>query len=292
METAARISAFDGPSPDTVLSERAFRAVQSLVHERIGINLTDAKRDLVRTRLIKRLRALRCESFDAYLELVANPAHDDELQQLMMAITTNVTDFNREPHHFRHFREHALPLVRERLASREPARIWSAGCSDGREPYTLGSVILQAMPDAARKDIRILATDIDRNMLERARQGRYGGDNAAKLPRDIADCGFDRDGDGVAAKGDLKTLVSFRELNLIGDWPMRRRFQAIFCRNVLIYFTRDLQARLFERFAGQLEPGGFLYIGHSERMHGPVARDFVQSDITTYRYLPGRGGTA
>ena len=148
------------------------------------------------------------------------------------------------------------------------------------------------MPDAARKDIRILATDIDRNMLERARQGRYGGDNAAKLPRDIADCGFDRDGDGVAAKGDLKTLVSFRELNLIGDWPMRRRFQAIFCRNVLIYFTRDLQARLFERFAGQLEPGGFLYIGHSERMHGPVARDFVQSDITTYRYLPGRGGTA
>ncbi|PHP65694.1 chemotaxis protein [Zhengella mangrovi] len=288
MEALLRTTA-EGLPLDTVLSDKAFRTVQALVHERIGINLTDAKRDLVRTRLIKRLRVLQCSGFDEYLDYVADPANAGELQQLMMAITTNVTDFNREPHHFRHFRDHVVPVLRQRVAERQPVRIWSAGCSDGREPYTLGAVILDAIPDAARRDIRILATDIDANMLDRGRSGRYSAENAGKLPQELASRWFERTADGVEAGQDLRTLVAFRELNLIGEWPMRRPFEAIFCRNVLIYFARDLQAKLLQRFSERLKPGAHLYIGHSERMHGPAASRFEQTDITTYRFLPSTG---
>jgi chemotaxis protein methyltransferase CheR len=162
-------------------------------------------------------------------------------------------------------------------------RIWSAACSSGQEPYSIALTILGLLPDAARYDVKVLATDIDPNMVAAGRAGRYSEDLLAAVPGPDRQRWFRPCPDGMEAGDDLRQLVGFRELNLIGDWPMRGRFDAILCRNVVIYFAEDTQARIWSRFAPLLPPGGFLYIGHSERLSGPAASGFETIGITAYR---------
>jgi chemotaxis protein methyltransferase CheR len=260
-----------------------FRTIAATLHSVAGIALPDSKAMLVYSRLAKRLRALGLESFRQYCALVTGQDGVDERQQMIVALTTNVTRFFREPHHFDHLREKVLPQVLAEARRGKPARIWSAGCSNGQEAYSIAITLLSMAPDAADLDVRILATDIDTQMLAEGRAGVYSGQIVSAVPQDLRARWFERAGDGWRVGEPMRRLVTFNELNLIGDWPMRRQFQAIFCRNVVIYFEEETQARVFSRFAPLLTPEGRLYIGHSERVCGPAAERFQTDGVTTYR---------
>jgi len=207
----------------------------------------------------------------------------DERQQMIVALTTNVTRFFREPHHFEHLKTQILPRLLEEARRGGSIRIWSAGCSNGQEPYSIALTILSLMPEAADYDIKILATDIDTKMLAEARAGFYCDQIMSATPTDLRNRWFERDGEGWCAGEAVRRLVTFNELNLMGDWPMRRRFQSIFCRNVLIYFEEETQSKLFSRFVPLMTPDARLYIGHSERVCGPAVAQLSTDGVTIYR---------
>jgi chemotaxis protein methyltransferase CheR len=260
-----------------------FRRIAAALHAASGIALPESKATLVYSRLAKRLRTLGIESFRDYCALIAGVEGIDELQQMVVALTTNVTRFFREPHHFEHLKTQVLPPLLASARRGGSVRIWSAGCSNGQEPYSIALTILSLMPEAADHDIRILATDIDTKMIAEGRAGFYGDQALAPVPADLRARWFTREGDGWRACDALRKLVTFNELNLMGDWPMRRTFQAIFCRNVVIYFEEATQSRVFARFLPLMEADGRLYIGHSERLCGEAAQRFVTDGVTTYR---------
>lgn len=284
-ETAERPEA----GREYVLTDKQFAAIARLVRDEAGINLTEAKRDLVYSRLVKRLRRHRIPDFGAYIDLVGSPSGADERRELISAITTNVTNFYREPHHFEHLESQVMPDLQRRLAQGESVRMWSAGCSDGREPYTIACTVLKSFPEVARYNFRILASDIDHNSLAKAKEGHYGLDLVEKAPPAIRDRYFKRTGDMAEPTQPVRDLIAFRFLNLLHDWPFKQKFDVIFCRNVLIYFEQDLQAQLFSRFCSVLKPGGHMYIGHSERVSGPATPSLKQIGVTTYRYEPAGG---
>ena len=202
---------------------------------------------------------------------------------MMAALTTNVTRYFREPHHFDHLRDVVMPKLVDRARRGGRIRLWSAACSNGQEPYSMAITVLQALPEAANLDVKILATDIDPNMVAEGRAGIYREDAITPVPLDLRRKWFKKAAGGAWEVADeLRTLVSFKELNLIGDWPMKGKFDVIFCRNVVIYFDEPTQERIWSRFAPLLEPGGTLYIGHSERVSGPGASLFETTGLTTY----------
>jgi chemotaxis protein methyltransferase CheR len=266
-----------------VFTAEDFRTIAATLHAAAGIALPESKATLVYSRLAKRLRALGLESFRQYCALVTGDRGLDERQQMIVALTTNVTRFFREPHHFDHLKEKVLPPLLANAKRGGAVRIWSAGCSNGSEAYSIGLTILSLMPDAPDFDVRILATDIDVNMLAEGRAGVYSGQAIAPVPGELRARWFERHGEDWRASEPLRRLVTFNELNLIGDWPMRRQFQAIFCRNVVIYFEEETQSQVFNRFTPLLSPEGRLYIGHSERVCGPAAARFETDGVTTYR---------
>jgi chemotaxis protein methyltransferase CheR len=260
-----------------------FRTIAATLHAAAGIALPESKATLVYSRLAKRLRALGLESFRDYCALVTGHDGLDERQRMIVALTTNVTRFFREPHHFEHLKQEVLPPLLAAARRGGPVRIWSAGCSSGQEPYSIALTVLSLMPEAVQHDVRILATDIDTQMLAEARAGLYSGQAMSAVPVDLRQRWFAQEGQHWRVGDALKRLVTFNELNLIGSWPMRRQFQAIFCRNVLIYFEEGTQAEVFNRFAPLLSPEGRLYIGHSERLCGPAAARFKTDGVTIYR---------
>jgi chemotaxis protein methyltransferase CheR len=270
-------------------TSRDFKRIAALLQETSGIHLQESKAALVYSRLTKRLRALEVESFGEYCRLLANS--DEERVAMLAALTTNVTRFFREPHHFEHLKTHVLPPLLERARRGDTLRIWSAGCSSGQEPYSIALSILSLMPDAASYDIRILGTDIEPGVLATGRSGIYRANELSDVPVDLRRRWFeDVPGSGPSrfrVGNDLSALVSFRELNLMREWPMRRLFQAVFCRNVVIYFETATQSRLWSRIVPIMAPGGCLYIGHSERVTGPALRMVERIDTTTYRILEG-----
>jgi chemotaxis protein methyltransferase CheR len=273
-----------------VLSRADFRQIAAMLHADAGIHLPESKAALVYSRLAKRLRALGLASFRDYCALVAEREGLDERQKMLAALTTNVTRFFREPHHFELLEKQVLPPLLDAARQGERVRLWSAACSSGQEPYSIALSILSAMPDAGRFDVRILATDIDPNMLAEAERGVYAESILEPVParlraRWFAPAERARAGAPRAYRvaEALRQLVAFRELNLIGPWPMKGCFQAIFCRNVSIYFDEATQATLWDRFAPMLSPGGRLYIGHSERITGPAAALFESEGVTAYR---------
>ena len=171
-------------------------------------------------------------------------------------------------------------------------RLWSAASSTGQEPYSIAMTVLNLMPDAADHDVRILATDIDPNVIAFGREGVYPDDLTAGIPRESLTRYFESATDGRGAKAwrandSLRRLVAFKELNLIGDWPMKGRFDVIFCRNVVIYFEEATQARIWARFTPLMNRDARLYIGHSERVTGPAASSLIGDGLTTYRYAGG-----
>ena len=267
---------------------RDFSQIADIVQSDAGIALSDVKAPLVYSRLVRRLRALGVESFHQYCTLVARN-EEGEREEMIAALTTNVTRFFRENHHFEHFRNRVLPDLIPRARKGARLRFWSAGCSSGEEPYSLALSILALLPEAASFDIRILATDINRNVLEAAKIGLYGATALAPVEPDVRDRFFIPSGQegGTTmwrAGPELRAMVAFRELNLIADWPMHQRYQAIFCRNVAIYFESSIRAAFWDRFASLLAPNGVLYIGHSERITTSKHR-FKAEGNTTYRLV-------
>ena len=266
-----------------LFTEDDFKKIAQILHSHAGIALAEGKAALVYSRLAKRLRSLGLRSFREYCALVEDKQGVDERQAMMAALTTNVTRYFREPHHFDHLRDVVMPKLVDRARRGGRIRLWSAACSNGQEPYSMAITVLQALPEAANLDVKILATDIDPNMVAEGRAGIYREDAITPVPLDLRRKWFKKAAGGAWEVADeLRTLVSFRELNLIGDWPMKGKFDVIFCRNVVIYFDEPTQERIWSRFAPLLEPGGTLYIGHSERVSGPGASLFETTGLTTY----------
>lgn len=269
---AESVRAIDEPQREFAFSDDDFRSLVKYAYDQAGIALADSKRNLVYSRLSRRLRALRMQSFREYREYLAE--NESELESFINAISTNLTKFFRESHHFDHFRTNiAAAFVQEGhgKAGRR-LRVWSAGCSSGEEPYTIAVVLKREIRDVDRQDVRILATDIDTEVIARGARGEYQAAAVEEIPRPYQEYFQPTTGSGkgefVAVDRAVRSLVVFRRLNLMATWPFKGPFDAIFCRNVMIYFDGPTKASLIERFTEKLKPGGFLYIGHSESLNG------------------------
>ena len=267
-------------------SERDFQMISELANARYGLFLQPSKKALVHSRLAKRLRALNLDSFEAYCDLLQRSEGDAEQTHLLSALTTNVTHFFREAHHFAYLKDKIAPILAAKAKSGAPVRLWSAACSTGQEAYSIAATLLDAEPGLDRFDVKILATDIDPKVVETARIGRYPTEQIAAIPdpwrRVLTRGASDRSAD-FTMDNTLKSMISFGELNLIADWPMQRSFDVIVCRNAAIYFDKSTQARLWQRFAKALGDDAHLMIGHSERLRGPAEALFKSVGITTYQ---------
>lgn len=268
------------------LTTADFNVIAKIILAEAGIALSENKGHLVYSRLAKRLRALGLSSFREYCAVITGDDGETERQTMIAALTTNVTRFFREPHHFEHLKTQVLPPLLQQAKRGGRVRIWSAACSSGQEPYSIGMTMLSLMPDIGRHDVKILASDIDPNMLRDGRTGVYPESAMDSVPAALRARWFTNEGPGLVRAGEeLRSLVTFRKLNLIGNWPMQGRFHAIFCRNVVIYFSGDTQAQVWARFVPLLEPDGVLYIGHSERISGTAEQKLRSDGVTTYRSL-------
>ena len=256
-----------------VLGDAEFEFIRHVVGENAGIVLGPNKRQLVQGRLARRLRELGLRSYQEYCEHVRSSG-PEELVGLINALTTNVTAFFREKHHFEALASYMLPEAMRRNAASRRIRIWSAGCSTGEEAYCVAMTAADVVPPAGW-DFKILATDIDSDVIARAQQGVYPLDRVASLPSERLRGCFQK-GTGAQAgkaivKAQLRTAVTFRVLNLLQPWPMKGPFDVILCRNVMIYFDQVTRERLVDRFAELLAPGGYLCIGHAESLHNSSA---------------------
>lgn len=273
-------------SAEFEFSDQDFQQIRRIISQVAGIALADNKRELVYSRLSRRLRVLGLRRFDEYCAFLESGDHANELGEFVNALTTNLTAFFREVHHFDFLANDLLPsLMRTREASNRRLRIWSAGCSTGEEPYSIAIVVRETMP-AVGWDIKILATDLDSNVLATAQRGVYDLDRIKELSETrrrrwfLKGCGAQEGQVRVAPA--LCDLITFRRLNLMEDWPMRGFFDIVFCRNVVIYFDKPTQQKLFERFANQMIAQGHLFVGHSESLF-KVTERFAPLGKTIYQ---------
>jgi chemotaxis protein methyltransferase CheR len=263
-----------------------FEFLRQLVGKHAGIELSDAKRELVHGRLSRRIRVLRLQGFDDYCKLLRErPA--EEMGEFINAITTNLTSFFRETHHFDFLRQTLVPAWVKRDGTAPRARIWSAGCSTGEEPYSIAITLHDALGGETER-VAILATDIDTNVLATAKRGTYAVELIDTMPPEYrryllrgAGCNAAM----IRIKPEICGLIRFRQLNLMGRWPVNGPLDVVFCRNVVIYFNKDTQRRLFARYADVIAPGGYLIIGHSETLYNVCDR-FELVGRTVYRRLP------
>jgi chemotaxis protein methyltransferase CheR len=262
-----------------------FREIAELVKAESGIDLHESKATLVYSRLAKRLRALGITTFTDYCDAVR--VSDNERASMIAALTTNVTRFFREPHHFEHLRTRILEPMANAARRGDRVRLWSAACSSGQEPYSMALTVLAAVPEAASLDVRILATDLNAHVVAHGKKGIYQKDELADVPPGMRAKWFEPvAGEARGAmqiRDEVKSLVTFRELNLMGSWPFAGPFDAIFCRNVVIYFDRETQSTIWHRLTRLIGDGGALYIGHSERISGPAGAMLTSDGITSYR---------
>jgi len=260
------------PIREFAFSKADFQTLAQLAYEYTGIALSESKENLIYGRLSRRLRVLRLQSFREYCAYLADTP--TEVENFINSISTNHTRFFREAHHFEHFRDHVVVPFAQTAVRKSGARlrIWSAGCSTGEEPYTIAVVLRREISDLGSSDVRILATDIDTDVLAKAAQGEFAPGATDEVPRQYQ-AFFQRSADGraggkITIDEDARSLITFRRLNLMEPWPFQGLFDAIFCRNVMIYFDAATKADLVDRFRRQLKPGGWLYIGHSESLIG------------------------
>ncbi|HWA83048.1 MAG TPA: protein-glutamate O-methyltransferase CheR [Fimbriimonadaceae bacterium] len=276
-----------------MLTREEFVAFRELIHRHTGIALSDAKHALVNSRLRRRLLFYNLDSFsDYYRMVVEDGVNGREFREMINCITTNKTDFFREPHHFEFVHDVIVPEMERSASLRQiprKIRVWHAGCSTGEEPYTMGMTLMESLQHFQAWDVRQLASDIDTSVLEFAEAGIYDQERIDKVPEPLRRRYFMRGKgkrDGLyKVNPSLRSLVTFRQINLLADqWPIRSdvRFDVIFCRNVMIYFDKPTQRTLLERFASLLRPGGYLLIGHSESMLGMSDR-YESLGRTIYR---------
>jgi len=266
-------------------ADAEFSFIAQFAHQNFGLNLTPSKKDMVYSRLLKRLRKLGLQDFASYLALLNSSAVNTEYSELLSALTTNVTQFFREKHHFDYLRDVILPDLIGRARAGYRVRLWSAGCSAGQEAYSMALTVLALCPEAEKLDFKILASDIDQQIIKFAKAATYPQTELVAIPKNyhsfvvvpptaIKTFGF---------TPSVRKLISFAELNLIADWPFSGPFDAIFCRNVAIYFDAETQARLWHRFAAMIPENGHLFIGHSERISGHASAIMKSVGVTAYQ---------
>lgn len=292
MSPSNNLATVEAPASESTqeyrFTDTHFNQLRALVSKYAGISLNETKRQLVYGRLARRIRALGLNGFDAYCDLVG-AADSVEIEEFINAITTNLTSFFRENHHFEFLAQTVVPELLKTNAASRRIRVWSAGCSTGEEPYSIAMTLLEALGGKNGWDVKILATDIDSSVVATASAGVY----PANRQQGVGDSRLKRwftpsagPGGAMRVKDEVRDLIRFAPLNLMGEWPFKGPFDVIFCRNVVIYFDKATQGRLFGRYADVLARHGYLFIGHSETMFGSCDR-FELYGRTIYR-LAGR----
>lgn len=228
-----------------LMTDEEYQTLKKLLETSIGINLNLNRRDFVENLLLKRFQDLAVSDFKTYYELIKNNA--EEMSALINVLTNVSTHFFRENHHFEYMEKYVIPTL---IASKQKIRLWSAGCATGEEAYSIAMTLFAAIKNISEYDIKILATDINTEALKIARAGLYEQDHDEK----------------IKIKEAIRELIAFRKLNLLDPWPMKNLFDVIFCRNVTIYLKPEVTEKLFKKFDALLEPGGFLFLGHSESL--------------------------
>jgi len=267
------------------MSDADFQEISDLAYKYTGIVLGAHKKDMVYGRLARRLRDVNLSSVRDYIELIDHEGKD-EVSRFINAITTNLTSYFREQHHFDFLKNTLFPELKKTNASSRKIRGWSAGCSTGEEPYSIAITLKESM-DLAGWDCKILATDLDSKVLEKGCQGVYGIERIESLNIEKKRNWFLFDKnhpDIVKVKPELQELIRFKRLNLLENWPMKGPFDFIFCRNVVIYFNEETQSVLFDRYADMLKDGGYLIIGHSESLNRVCTR-FESIGKTIYQKI-------
>jgi len=265
------------------MTDKDFKAISEKSHELTGIQLSDHKKEMVYSRVSRLIRTLKFPDFKTYLAFL-DQGDPDHLSDFVNAITTNLTSFFRESHHFEFLKSTIIPELKKANFNSRKIRIWSAGCSTGEEPYSLAITLRESFNDT-NWNCKILATDLDSNVINTGKDGIYENSRFEGIDKKYKKW-FLRDRaskDGrVRVKPSLQDLITFKRLNLLGDWPMKGPFDVIFCRNVVIYFNKETQRKLFDRYADMLTPNGYLFIGHSESLHR-VSDRFESLGKTIYR---------
>ena len=270
--------------PDFLLTDHDFSKIRTLIHQRAGIALGAQKRQMVYSRLARRLRELRLKEFSAYLDFLEADPHSDEWELFTNALTTNLTSFFREAHHFPVLAEHARNCSR-------PLSVWCSAASTGEEPYSIAMTLIEALGERAG-NVSVLATDIDTQVLAKAEAGVFTMDQASKLtPQRLKR--FFLKGCGVQAgkvriRPEVAAMVKFSQLNLLDPrWTLSEPFDAIFCRNVMIYFDKPTQHKILQRFAPLMKPHGLLFAGHSENFSF-ASQTLRLRGQTVYELVPGQ----
>ena len=246
------------------LSSADFQKVREIIHAYCGIFINEGKEALVQSRLMKRLRKLGMSSFKEYLEFIESEGKTGEFLAFVDVLTTNKTSFFRENQHFDFIIKNVLPAMEGRSA-----KWWSAGCSSGEEPITCAITLLEAQKEIGWKSAKILATDISRDVLHTAKQGIYREDRLSGISDSLKNRYFEKEEAGAyKVKSQIRNMITYGRLNLNDTWPLKGNFQVIMCRNVMIYFNRQTQEEIVRKFHQQLEPGGYLFLGHSESING------------------------
>lgn len=266
------------PTPaSAVFDDPLYARIAAMIYREAGIVLGPEKVSMMKARLLKRLSVTGAEDLSDYVRGVDTGQFQGEMDHLVSALTTNFTHFFREAHHFSFLRETVFPDARTKARN---LRIWSAGCSSGQEPYSIAMTGRQA---GVR--MSITATDIDRAILDRAQRGVFSEADVANIPEETLSLDFHRRAEGFEVGRTLRDMISFEQMNLHGRWQFKQPFDVIFCRNVIIYFDAQSQTRLWEKFRDQLRPGGWLLIGHSERVPDHLRDRLKPIGHTIYQYL-------
>jgi len=269
------------------LSKGDFNFLCQYVYDIAGIVLNASKKEMVYRRLTRIIRERKIATFTTYCDLLkAEP--EKEKDYFINAITTNLTSFFREQHHFDYMVQHELPkLIKNSLTNHKRIRIWSSASSTGEEPYSIAITLLETMKNSLDQwDVKILATDIDSNVLAAGKNGVYDDQRIEDIPKKLKEKYFHKgvgnNQNKVKVYKELSKLITFKQLNLLHGWPMKGPFDIIFCRNVIIYFDKETQQELFARFYEMLTPGGLLILGHSENL-GPYQAHFDNVGRTIFR---------
>jgi chemotaxis protein methyltransferase CheR len=252
------------------ITEKEFNLFRDIIYRQTGIQMTEKKRNLVVARLSKRLRALNLSNFSEYYEyLNTSSKAADELNNLINRITTNKTDFFREKHHFDFLINEIFPSFLDvaRNSGTRRLRIWSAGCSSGEEPYSLAMTVADFFKDERGWDLKILATDLDTDILMKAAKGVYSSQQITPVPMNYLSKYFVRTSQGYEVSPQIKAMIAFRKLNLMDpSFPMKKPFDIIFCRNVMIYFDEETRKDLVKKYHNHLRDNGYMFVGHSESL--------------------------
>ncbi len=264
---------------------KSFAAIAALAKEEAGLVLPTGKMTMVQSRLRKRLLATGQPDYETYCQFVLSPAGSDERRYMISALTTNVSHFFRESHHFDILRDKVVPQLLAKARNGQKIRIWSAGCSSGQEPYSISMCLHAAAPELVSRDLLILGTDIDSAILEKAEAAQYSEQQISGIPDDMRRTfvEHDRSSGLYQVTPEIRRIVRFKELNLLRDWPMKGYFDAIFCRNVVIYFDAETQASLWPRFRQRIDRDGWIFLGHSERISDQALHLFEPNGMTAYR---------